>query len=355
MNADPTSNPIALVTSDQDLAATVRELCLAAGLRLHVLDRASESGLGISPSAPDSMLLVDSRSWDSSDAAPANAECAVMLAVEPCDSAWEKAAVSGFAEVIAWPQGSSWLVRRLGGLPTSSASQAPVIAVLGGRGGCGTTTFAVALAVAAAEQGLATVLVDADSCGYGFSRALGITEGEGLRWADFSDIDEPPSAAGLRSQLADAGKFSVLTGPWGSGSATATSRRYALVACEQAFDLVVVDVPRYELTVAGVSPSASWVVLTTLEVRSLMTTAALLSGPQVPSSASVVVRSDVGPVPHKSAQALLDPAVVRRLSGSRGIQGAADFGDLGAAVGRGPIAALANELVTRRRNGAPGG
>ena len=197
---------------------------------------------------------------------------------------------------------------------------------------------------------VASVLVDAYSHSHGLSRALGITDGEGLRWADFADIGEPLTAVGVRSQLAEADGFAVLTGPWGSRPASAVSRRYALNACELAFDLVVVDVPRYELASAGVSSTAFWVPLTTLEVRSLMTTAALLSEVVVNPSPAVVVRSDVGPVPQKSAKAVLGPGSPSWLRGSRGIRGAADFGDLGNAVGRGPIAELAQYLVSSLRN-----
>ena len=81
-----------------------------------------------------------------------------------------------------------------------------------------------------------------------------------------------------------------------------------------------------------------------------MTTAALLAGRHIKSSPLVVVRSDIGPVPYRSAQGVLSPAEPRQLKGSRGICGAADFGDLATAVGRGPIADMAQSFVSDVRN-----
>ena len=348
MTAESMPDPVALVTSDQSLAASVREMSTEVGLAVNILD--SAFAVDASGHQPNSLVLVDSRSWDFAEFSPSMGASGVMLAVEPGNSTWEKASICGFGEVIVWPEGSGLLAHRLGELAAASTAHAAVVAVVGGRGGCGATTLAVSLAVAAADQGVASVLVDADSHSHGLSRALGITDGEGLRWADFADIGEPLTAVGVRSQLAEADGFAVLTGPWGSRPASAVSRRYALNACELAFDLVVVDVPRYELASAGVSSTAFWVPLTTLEVRSLMTTAALLSEGVVNPSPAVVVRSDVGPVPQKSAKAVLGPGSPSWLRGSRGIRGAADFGDLGNAVGRGPIAELAQDLVSSLRN-----
>lgn len=339
---------IALVTSDLSLVAGVRDLSEATGLALNVLDRAS--ALREQKNRSGSLVLVDSRSWDLTEFSASLGVAGLMLAVEPGDSAWEKASICGFGEVIAWPEGSGLLARRLGQVAAGSVARTAVLAVVGGRGGCGATTLAVSLTVAAADQGVTSVLVDADSHSHGLSRALGITDGEGLRWADFAGTSEPLSADGVRSQLAATDGFSVLTGPWGPQPATTQSRQFALRACEAAFELVVVDLPRYELATAGVSSTAVWVPLTTLEVRSLMTTAALLSEGPAGVSPPVVVRSDVGPVPQKAAHEVLGSGTFRPLKGSRGIRGAADFGDLVAAVGRGPIADLAQDLVSSLRS-----
>lgn len=353
MSMDRTSAAVDLVTSDQELSAHVREISAEAGLSVNVVERASVTDSLLHRSR--SLVLVDSRSWDLTESSIAGGVSAVMLAVEPGDSAWDKASICGFNEVISWPHGAGWLAHRLEVLAADSGSHAEIVAVVGARGGCGASTLAVSLAAAAAGQGAAPVLIDADSHSRGLSRSLGIADGEGLRWADFAELAEPLTAGGVRGQLAECESFPVLTGPWGPGPVAGVARKYAIQACELAYDLVVVDLPRYELASAGVSPSANLLLVTTLEVRSLMTSADLLTGVRAQPSPAAVVRSDIGPVPLQSAQGVLAPAVLHRLKGSRGISGAADFGDLGAAVKRGSISVLAEELVMSLLEGQAGG
>jgi len=116
------------------------------------------------------------------------------------------------------------------------------IAVVGGRGGVGATTLAVALGLTAARRRLSAVVVDADPWGPGVDLVAGTERVEGLRWSTLAATAgrvSPGSLAGalpVHRDLATIGwdvhdDAPVLPDSAGSVWAAAT----------RAFDLVVVD------------------------------------------------------------------------------------------------------------------
>jgi secretion/DNA translocation related CpaE-like protein len=102
---------------------------------------------------------------------------------DPPEGVWRQAVELGAEHVALLPEGEGWLVQRLvdAGSP---AERAPIISVVGGCGGAGASTLALALAVTAAGRGLHPVLVDADPFGGGLDLPLGAETVEGLRWPD---------------------------------------------------------------------------------------------------------------------------------------------------------------------------
>jgi secretion/DNA translocation related CpaE-like protein len=328
-----------LVTDDLGMAELIRELAMGAGLGLNRHGR-----LAVSLAADRNLLLVDSRSWDQVTLPRSDSNNRVMLGTEPGGASWAKAAECGVTEVIAWPEGKELLSRRFREFAASATRLGTVVAVTGGRGGCGATTLAAALAVAAVSLGRSTVLLDADSYGGGLARALDLEHGEGRTWANFAHVNEPLLAEDVRSQLAQCAGMSVLSGPWGSTAGRRDVRHFVQQACEQAFDIVIMDLPRYEVGSAGLPPGAVLFPVTTLEAGSLVATAALLAADVGVECLGVVVR-DVGPVPVSAARKLLNSRLEYRLKRVRSVTGAADRGQLQSAVARGPVADLAARLM----------
>jgi Flp pilus assembly CpaE family ATPase len=66
---------------------------------------------------------------------------------------WQRAVQVGAEHVVFLPDAEVWLVERLSDAAhRSTGAEAPVVAVVGGRGGAGATTLACSLALTAARQ-----------------------------------------------------------------------------------------------------------------------------------------------------------------------------------------------------------
>lgn len=118
---------------------------------------------------------------------------------------------------------------------------ARVIAVVGGSGGVGASTFAAVLASVAAASGPA-LLLDLDVAGGGLDVVLGIEDAPGARWSGLrlagGDLDAQVLLDGLPAWHA----CSVLAADVAELAPAAVSQ--VLDALDLALDTVVVDLPR---------------------------------------------------------------------------------------------------------------
>ncbi|WP_033339221.1 P-loop NTPase [Catenuloplanes japonicus] len=80
----------------------------------------------------------------------------------------------GIAHIATLPAAEDWLVAQLGTPPPAPPGR--VIALLGGRGGAGVSTFAVTLAVTAAHTGRRVLLLDADPLGGRLDLMVGVKQ-----------------------------------------------------------------------------------------------------------------------------------------------------------------------------------
>jgi secretion/DNA translocation related CpaE-like protein len=157
---------------------------------------------------------------------------------------WQQAMRVGAEQVAVLPEAEAWLVDRLLAVRAPSRP-APLVAVIGGRGGAGASVLACALALTAARAGHRPALVDADPFGAGLDLMLAAEQVPGLRWPDLAQARGRVDGAGVLAGLPAVDGIAVLA--WGPAPApeprvgTVASVLDALV--RQA-SLVVVDLPR---------------------------------------------------------------------------------------------------------------
>jgi secretion/DNA translocation related CpaE-like protein len=157
---------------------------------------------------------------------------------------WDLAAEIGAESIMPLPAAQGLLLDRLGE-STEDGGGGFTLAVVGGRGGAGASTFAAAVSLTAIAQGLVCTLVDADPLGGGIDLALGGEGTAGLRWSDVATGGGRLSGATLRDALPRIHGMSVLS--WDRSDTVSVSpdaMRSVLAAATRANDLVTVDVPR---------------------------------------------------------------------------------------------------------------
>jgi secretion/DNA translocation related CpaE-like protein len=159
---------------------------------------------------------------------------------------WQRAVEVGAERVVMLPDDERWLVEALADAAEGRAGRGTVLAVVGGRGGAGATTFACALAQTAARRGSGTVLVDGDPLGGGVDVVFRAETAEGMRWPDLASSRGRVPAAALARALPRAGELALLS--WDRGPAfdiPVEAVRSVLSAARRSHDLVVGDLPRH--------------------------------------------------------------------------------------------------------------
>src|SRR5690606_39625962 len=118
-------------------------------------------------------------------------ENVVVLAAEPLTSAqWQACVVLGVGRVVTADDADYDVVQILTDTAdvageTPAGAPGRIVAVIGACGGVGSSVFAAALALSAAESGR-SVLVDADPGGPGLEVLLGMEATTGAAWSDVS-------------------------------------------------------------------------------------------------------------------------------------------------------------------------
>ena len=221
---------------------------------------------------------------------------------------------------------------------------------MGGRGGAGATTLAVALAMSARRLGHHTLLIDADPLGGGVDLVLGGEAARGLRWSGLADTHGRVSATALRDALPRLCDLSVLsfdrTEPF---TVSDGAMRAVLDAGCRANEVVVVDLPR-RLDEAGrvVLDRADLTLLVVpAEIRATAAAARVVAGAGlVAADLRVVVR---GPAPSKlSAETVagcLGLPLAADLRAEPNIAASLERGVPPARRGRGPLATFCMELL----------
>ena len=256
----PSTVPVLLVTARADLADHVREVAAAAGVPVHTVARPVDAGAAWDRAA---LVLLGE------DAAvlpvPAPRQDVVLVTAGGDPQAWALAAAVGAARVLVLPDARGQLLEQLGEL-VPRGDRGRVVGVIGGRGGAGASTFALATGLAAVWLGRSAVLVDADPLGGGIDVLAGAEGQPGYRWPDLVTARGAVRPEVLQDGLPAVDGLGLLS--WDrsrsptSGSLDADVARVVLGAAAAGHELVVVDLPRG----SGPPDTALWRLLDTVVV-----------------------------------------------------------------------------------------
>lgn len=265
---------------------------------------------------------------------------------------WRQAMCLGAEHVVFLPDAEPWLVEFLVDADDLAGGQAPLVAVVGGRGGAGASTLASALAVTALLRGIPAMLIDADPLGGGLDLAVGGEDSVGLRWPDLATTRGRVGEGTLSVSLPRVNDLTVLS--WDRGSPlTIDPEAIAsiLAAARRDTALVVVDLPRSFDAAAqeALAEATTCLIVVPAEVRACaaacrVAAAALGAARDV----RVVVR---GPAPSglqaEQIADVLGLPLAGFLRAEPGLAAAAERGDAPARSGRGPLAQFSRRFLER--------
>lgn len=285
----PAAADILLVSADTYLQDEAVRIVAASGGRLHTVERAEEA---LSAWDTADVVIVGS---DVRELPPRRRAPAVLLGRSAeSDELWRLATALGAERVAALPEAAAWLAEHLSlaGAPEPGGA---VVGIVGGRGGAGATTAAIWLAHAAANHGVATLLVDGDPWGGGVELAVSDQNLPGLRWPDFAATRGSIDPGRFRDSLPTAGGFTFLSWPgnrepFETPDAAAISA--VLDAARRGFELTVIDIARTSEALQAFAWDCDRILLlTTTQLKSAVATARVLSEVP-PTDTGLLVRAN---------------------------------------------------------------
>lgn len=354
----PGARPL-LVTADPGALDELLRLAAAAGVEVDV---APDLGAAAASWSGAPLVVVGDDASRSRARRLPRRDGVVLLGGDLDDAeVWVRAVEVGAEHVVFLPDAEGWLVRRFAEAAEPPGHRGAVVAVVGGRGGAGSTTLSCALAVTAHRTGRRAVLVDADPLGGGIDLVFGGECDPGLRW---------PGLVGTRGRLdtdAFAAALPRMDGlpvlSWDRGderSAGPDALSAVLTAARAGHELVVVDLPRaLDATTRAALDAATTVLLVVpAEVRAAAA-ASRVAGALAPLCADlrVVVR---GPAPAglsgSEVAGALGLPLVGELRPEPHLERALERGEAPARRGRGPLwqlcLAVLDDVVPARAEAA---
>jgi hypothetical protein len=259
-----TQTPVILVSRSQRLQDEVSRVAAAAGLDLEVVaDTGSASGRN-----PEVLLLgIDAAGTELPGrfrhGGPERHRAETILVGTGEDTGlWEAAARLDSVRVAVLPAASGWLAEYLSRRRGLSAGY--VLGVMGGCGGAGASSLSCWLAHEAAEQGVATLLVDGDPHGGGLDASLASGDIPGIRWPDLADVRGSLNPVQLVSALPQVSGFALLSGASGTKPGPAVPETAAAAAAADA-DLDNMREPAEESTRAVMDAARAGFALTVVD------------------------------------------------------------------------------------------
>lgn len=310
-----------LLTRDPALREEVTRVASAAGVEVLTPTDPSTAGAEWRRSplvlvGADAAVDVATRRWGRRDGV------LVVSWGPPEESVFRPSLDIGAETVLEMPLAAGHLAERLVDVDEGRALKALVVGVIGGSGGAGATTFAVALAQAGAP-GRRALLVDTDTLGPGMDTVLGAGAVPGVRWSDLHGSTGRLGGRAVRDALPRCGSLPFLTWSGVGRMPTPDLLREVLASARRANDLVVLDLSRALDPVAAEALSACDVVLVLVRPTVDGVSAARRLLAQLPdrSRARVIVRGRDGPLVED-----LGVPIVARLRDQHGLDEAITLG-----------------------------
>ncbi len=283
----------------------------------------------------------------------------ILVGEDSADSdVWSLAQDIGADHVVFLPAAQGWLVDRFAACLGGASAPAPLISVLGGRGGAGASVLAVALALTSARAGRRSVLIDADPLGGGLDLVLGGEDAAGLRWPDLTASSGRLAADSLCAALPAVDGVCLLS--WDRGDAVhvpVAAMSAVLGAARRGAELVVADLPRQldESAVAVLRDSDIALLVLPAEVRACAAAARVAAAAASHcAQLQVVVR---GPAPAGLSSRDVAGALGLPLAGvlrpEPGLAAALERGQPPGSRGRGPLAEFCATFLDGLRPGTP--
>lgn len=266
----------------------------------------------------------------------------------PADAVFRPSLDLGAEAVLEMPTASPHLAERLIDIGEGRVSRGLVVGVIGGSGGTGATTFAVALAQAAAIDRRA-LLIDTDTLGPGLDTVLGTAAVPGVRWSDLHGSSGRLGGRAVRDALPRLGALPFLTWSGVGRMPSPELLREVLTSARRANDLVVLDLARALDPVVAEALTACDVVLVLVRPTVDGVNAARRLVAQLPdrTRARAILRGRDGPLVDD-----LDLPVAARLRDQRGLEEAIALG-LGPLRGRrGPLRHTVTVILEWLQGGA---
>lgn len=244
-SVSPAGGPQVVAVTDQQLVADdVQRLAAAVGVDAMVVPDALSAVAWWNRAQ---MVLLDEQAVQQLLALslPRRSRTVVVTRGHADPALWRSAMEAGATTVVELPSGDSWLVEAIAAAVWSSRATAPVVTIVGARGGAGASVLSVALARTVVDEGLAGYLVDLDPSGCGLNVVLGVDGSPGVGWSDLQHTTGRIPPQSLREGLPAVAGVRLLTWsepPWTLPPPGVASS--VLDAAARDADLVVVDLSR---------------------------------------------------------------------------------------------------------------
>ncbi|MDQ3733054.1 MAG: hypothetical protein M3400_03470 [Actinomycetota bacterium] len=233
-----------VVGSDSDVCEEVLRVAATTGVSTQQIEAAD---LAEVPWAEAGLVVIDATAVDQINNLGLSRRPGVLIVTSspPSVALWASAVSIGVEQVLELPAGQASLIERMSDVASGSGPLGAMVAVIGGCGGAGASTLAVALALSAARAGRRPVLLGTDPWDGGIDIVLGAEDVPGPRWPDLAEVSGRLPSAAIQEGLPYARGVRFLSSARRRPTAVGLAALSAVVtAARRTGEPVILDLPR---------------------------------------------------------------------------------------------------------------